>query len=405
VPSFTLTATGPTTISGATGDAAVTNATVSAGTYTLSESSHVGYIAEPWSCTAGSLSGSSLTITPGTTATCTINNVRRPTVAFQKVTLGAFGGPFSFTSGGNLASVPGNITTTAIGTPAPASPTPVLATAIGVDTSIVETPATGYELTDFTCTDSNSASSGNPASGIGSFSGNTGTIPAANVVAGAILNCVLTNSRLPIVTVQKTTTGGFGGPFTFTDDTIAGTFAAITTTSAGTATPASPATHTATLGVSATITESSDVTWLAGSVTCTDSNTGVSGNTNPVATGTAGAVTIPAAANVAGAIINCVFTNAAAAPTLTIDKSWSFANPGDDADGDGLADVGDIITYTYLVTNTGNVTITGVSVNDTHNGYGTLGPITPASVPSLAPSASATFTASYSVVQGDIDNP
>jgi hypothetical protein len=75
VPSaWTLTATGPTTIQGATGSAAVTSAAVSPGTYTLSESGPAGYAASAWSCVGGSLQGSSLTLTAEQSATCTITN-------------------------------------------------------------------------------------------------------------------------------------------------------------------------------------------------------------------------------------------------------------------------------------------------------------------------------------------
>lgn len=63
---------------------------------------------------------------------------------------------------------------------------------------------------------------------------------------------------------------------------------------------------------------------------------------------------------------------------------------------------GDTITYSYLVTNTGNVTLDDVSVSDVHSGTGTLSAITPASV-SLAPGVNQTFTASYVVTQDDID--
>ena len=72
---WTLTAAGPTPISGITGTGPVTGAPVSAGTYTLSESGGpAGYTAGNWSCTAGTLTGSSLVLTLGTSATCTINN-------------------------------------------------------------------------------------------------------------------------------------------------------------------------------------------------------------------------------------------------------------------------------------------------------------------------------------------
>jgi uncharacterized repeat protein (TIGR01451 family) len=89
--------------------------------------------------------------------------------------------------------------------------------------------------------------------------------------------------------------------------------------------------------------------------------------------------------------------------TLSIDKNWSFASPANDVNGNGLADTGDVVTYTYTVVNTGNTTMNNVSVSDVHLGLGSLGTITPGSVGSLAPAATAVFTATYSVVQGDID--
>ena len=53
-------------ISGTTGSAAVTNAPVNAGTYTLSESGGPGgYTASSWSCTAGTLTGASLVLPNG----------------------------------------------------------------------------------------------------------------------------------------------------------------------------------------------------------------------------------------------------------------------------------------------------------------------------------------------------
>lgn len=60
---------------------------------------------------------------------------------------------------------------------------------------------------------------------------------------------------------------------------------------------------------------------------------------------------------------------------------------------------GEIITYTFVVTNTGNLDLTGVEIVDPLPG------ITPASftVGNLAPAASQSFTATYAIVQGDID--
>jgi hypothetical protein len=76
---WALSATGPSNISGASGDAAITAVPVSAGVYTLAEANGpAGYIAGNWSCTAGVLIGDQLTLALGETTTCTINNDDNP---------------------------------------------------------------------------------------------------------------------------------------------------------------------------------------------------------------------------------------------------------------------------------------------------------------------------------------
>ncbi|MFD6163669.1 hypothetical protein ACFWFR_00655 [Oerskovia sp. NPDC060287] len=71
---FTLTGTGPTTISGPSGSVAVTGAGVSAGTYALSESSRPGYTPGAWTCDGGSLSGAEVTLDADDIVTCTVTN-------------------------------------------------------------------------------------------------------------------------------------------------------------------------------------------------------------------------------------------------------------------------------------------------------------------------------------------
>jgi len=79
---WTLSATGPTTITGATGSAAVTNAAVSPGMYTLSESAlPAGYSSTPYRCAVNggaAVSGNSIVLAAGDTAICTINNNDNP---------------------------------------------------------------------------------------------------------------------------------------------------------------------------------------------------------------------------------------------------------------------------------------------------------------------------------------
>jgi uncharacterized repeat protein (TIGR01451 family) len=62
-------------------------------------------------------------------------------------------------------------------------------------------------------------------------------------------------------------------------------------------------------------------------------------------------------------------TEIPANPLLQITKTWTFrvAPPGD-VDGDGFADLNDVVVYTYEIANTGNVAISNAQVNDTHEG-------------------------------------
>jgi hypothetical protein len=73
---WTLSASGPTPISGVEGNAAVTNAAVNSGTYNLSESGGPnGYTASDWVCTGGTQNdGDTVTLAPGDNATCVITN-------------------------------------------------------------------------------------------------------------------------------------------------------------------------------------------------------------------------------------------------------------------------------------------------------------------------------------------
>jgi uncharacterized repeat protein (TIGR01451 family) len=82
---------------------------------------------------------------------------------------------------------------------------------------------------------------------------------------------------------------------------------------------------------------------------------------------------------------------AALTPAVTFVKS---ANPG------GFSTVGSLITYSYLVTNTGNVTLNPVVVTDPLAG---LSAIDCQGVTALAPAASVTCTATYHTTQVDLD--
>lgn len=85
-------------------------------------------------------------------------------------------------------------------------------------------------------------------------------------------------------------------------------------------------------------------------------------------------------------------------PALTVVKSASPAAPADFR-------AGETITYSFVVTNTGNVTMSGIAITEgTFTGSGTLpAPTCPAEAASLSPGEQVVCTTSYTVTQDDID--
>ena len=84
-------------------------------------------------------------------------------------------------------------------------------------------------------------------------------------------------------------------------------------------------------------------------------------------------------------------------PSIALVKEGSYN--GFDSNGNCIAAVGDIINYTFTVTNTGNVTLTNVIVEDP------LVTISGVAIATLAPGAidTTSYTASYVITQQDID--
>ncbi|MDQ6473081.1 gliding motility-associated C-terminal domain-containing protein, partial [Flavobacterium sp. LHD-80] len=80
--------------------------------------------------------------------------------------------------------------------------------------------------------------------------------------------------------------------------------------------------------------------------------------------------------------------------TIALTKTATF----NDANSNGFADAGETITYSFEVTNTGTVTLTGITITD---------PLVTVSgtIASLAPAAvdTATFSATYTITQADVD--
>jgi uncharacterized repeat protein (TIGR01451 family) len=298
-----------------------------------------------------------------------------------------------------------SVTTTVAGTPVTGSQN--LLGSVNVASTVTETGPTGWQLSSsVTCSDANAANSGNPASFGITASGAAFTIPATNVRAGAELTCSLTNTRLPTLRLRKISNGGIGS-FNFSATNGYGTIT-ITTVTAGTL-ATSPARTLSNFSTSTVITETIPADYFVSNITCTGLGTGTA-TTNL----TAGTVTLDAAATAPGRVIVCTYTNTKYNPLLTIDKTASLSGP---------VAVGDVITYTYQIANTGNVDVNGINISETFNGTGSApSPQNESLLTDAAPSGDSTdtvlnngiwsklapgdvitFTASYTVVQSDID--
>ncbi|MFQ5399230.1 MAG: multicopper oxidase domain-containing protein [Anaerolineae bacterium] len=91
--------------------------------------------------------------------------------------------------------------------------------------------------------------------------------------------------------------------------------------------------------------------------------------------------------------------DATATDTLSVDLTFNPAIQVTKQASVASANVGDTIVYTYTVTNSGDVTLTSVGATDDKLGSITLDATT------LAPGATATGTASHTVVEGDLPGP
>ena len=188
---WTLTATGPTTITGATGTAPVTAAAVSAGTYVLSEAGPAGYTASAWSCTGGgTLTGSSLVLTPGVSATCTIDNNDQPASLTLVKTV-------TNDSGGTAAPAAWTLTATGPTTITGATGTaPVTAASVSAGTYVLsEAGPAGYTASAWSCT-----------------GGGTLTGSSLVLTPGVSATCTIDNNDQPAsLTLVKTVTNDNGG--------------------------------------------------------------------------------------------------------------------------------------------------------------------------------------------------
>ncbi len=190
---WTLTASGSATISGSTGAAAVTNAEVNAGIFTLSESGPTGYTAGNWSCVGGTQNGNQITLTAGQSATCTINNNdNAPSLTLNKILVNDNGGTAVESNWTLTATGP-----TSISGPGATGSADVVSDATfdaGVYTLSESAGPSGYTPTAWSCVG-------------GTQNGNQITVGLGQSVVCSITN----NDNAPSLTLVKTVTNDNGG--------------------------------------------------------------------------------------------------------------------------------------------------------------------------------------------------
>ncbi|KQS54775.1 hypothetical protein ASG36_20225 [Geodermatophilus sp. Leaf369] len=229
---------------------------------------------------------------------------------------------------------------------------------------------------------------------VGNFLIETGAPVPTACVAGDI-NCV--SNPVADLTVAKT-----ASPTTISAAGEAVTYSFLVTNTGQTPLTSVGVTETDFSGTGTAPVVTCPVTTLAigAQTTCTatytatqaDADAGAIENT-ATAQGTPPGSTTPVASQESTARVT-----APSAPALTVVKS---ASPSSEAS----FTVGQEVTYSFVVTNTGNVTLTDVTVEEgTFTGAGALSPVNcPAGAASLAPTASVTCTATYTLEQDDVD--
>src|SRR5207249_4623976 len=140
---WTLTAAGPTPISGAGG--ASSGSGSSAGTYTLSESGPSDYSAGTWLCIGGSQNGNQITLALGQSATCSIvNDDVAPHLTLIK----------HVDNGLSIGSPPSAFTLTATGPTTLSGPGPSVTSGAGFAAgtyALSEAGPSGYDASGWTC--------------------------------------------------------------------------------------------------------------------------------------------------------------------------------------------------------------------------------------------------------------
>jgi len=293
---------------------------------------------------------------------CIVN----PGAGFLKIVKSASGAnaattnfTFTINPGADTRTITGSGTTGALPKP------------FGNGYSVAESALAGWDLTGASCIKEGGGTTGTK-------SGNT--ISGIEVLSGKVTTCTFTNvQQNPVLAIDKSSTttqitaAGQVVPYTYlvsNNGNVALT--GVTVADDKVASVSCPAT---TLAVGASMT-------CTGSHTVTQAEMNAGGNLTNIAT---------ADSDQTGPVTDTVSIPISQTRSLSITKQASPAS---------YSAVGQVINYTITATNTGNVTLSNVTVSDPKvSGLS----CTPANGSSLAPQASMTCTASHTIVQADLD--
>jgi uncharacterized repeat protein (TIGR01451 family) len=292
-----------------------------------------------------------------------IAGIATPSITLNKVTQGGAGGPFGFALT-NTIQTTGTVTTSVAGTPTQvdgntgtAGLQPFVIAAMGTPVTINENslPA-GWSLAGATCVNQASAT-------VGSRSGSVYTISAAEIDANTAFTCTFTNTRNPILRLQKALPQG---RFVAADQfalNIAGPGgpASVTTTGSGTTATGIATLNPATIGSPYTFSETAAAgANLANYATTYSCANALSGGQTPSGNGTSFNLT-----PVAGDDLTCTLTNTR--NPLADLRLTKTNTPGVNAEVDQVADTvvsGAASSYAITVTNNGPDAANGTVVTD-----------------------------------------
>ncbi|MDB5895371.1 MAG: exported protein of unknown function [Rhodoferax sp.] len=274
--------------------------------------------------------------------------IHDPKIRVAKTTIGSVGGPFTFVAT-NTATQPGPLTTSAIETAVVGNPVSIP----NLTTNVVLTegaPAAGWVTTAIACTNADTGLAFSPTYDLAN---RRVTVPAASLGLAADISCTFTNTKQPIVRLNKVLPGGrlvAADQFTLS---IAGAGGPVTTTTTGTGSTAAevatlaPASTDTAYTLSETAAAGANLADYATAYSCVN---GRAGGQTPSGSGPTLTMTLAA-----GDDLTCSLSNTAIPRAdLSVAKLASPAS----------VQSGQIVTFTLTVVNNGPSAADGAILRD-----------------------------------------